>query len=390
MSIQKISATIIFDGEKKLQNNQVLILNNNGKIINIIQKEVAGENILHIKGIVAPGFINAHCHLELSHLKNKIKTHTGLPEFIKQVISLREANQDIIFEAIEKEEQYMYNHGIVAVGDICNVLDTLQQKSKKKLDYYNFIEAFDLKENMSETMYNTAIKNQQIFINAGLEACVVPHAPYTVSDKLFKLLSTKYKSNTISIHNQESIAEKDFLKNHTGSFAALFQFLNLKTNHLLKTGKSSIESTYKYLQDAKNVIFVHNSFTTETDIKIAIQEIKNSFWCICIKANLYIENTIPPISLLKKNNAQIVVGTDSLSSNNQLCILEELKTIRTHFPTIQTLEILKWATKNGAKALQMENKFGTIEIGKTPGIVAIEGLDENNEITKHSTIKRII
>ncbi|MCX8480590.1 MAG: amidohydrolase family protein, partial [Sediminibacterium sp.] len=364
--------------------------NNNGKIINIIQKEVAGENILHIKGIVAPGFINAHCHLELSHLKNKIKTHTGLPEFIKQVISLREANQDIIFEAIEKEEQYMYNHGIVAVGDICNVLDTLQQKSKKKLDYYNFIEAFDLKENMSETMYNTAIKNQQIFINAGLEACVVPHAPYTVSDKLFKLLSTKYKSNTISIHNQESIAEKDFLKNHTGSFAALFQFLNLKTNHLLKTGKSSIESTYKYLQDAKNVIFVHNSFTTETDIKIAIQEIKNSFWCICIKANLYIENTIPPISLLKKNNAQIVVGTDSLSSNNQLCILEELKTIRTHFPTIPTIEILKWATKNGAKALQMENKFGTIEIGKTPGIVAIEGLDENNEITKHSTIKRII
>ena len=390
MSIQKITATIIFDGEKKLPDNQVLIVNKKGKIIQIIHKEEAGENILHINGIVAPGFINAHCHLELSHLKNKINMHTGLPNFIKEVISLRKANQDIILEAIKREEEYMYNHGIVAVGDICNELDTLPQKAKKKLMYYNFIEAFDLIEHTTEKVFNKAIQNQKAFIKAGLKACVVPHAPYTVSDKLFKLLSTKYKNKTISIHNQESKAEADFLKKQVGKFAELFQFLNIKTDHLLKTGKSSIESIYPYLQSAKNVLLVHNSFTLESDIKLAIQKIKNCFWCICINANIYIENIIPPISLLKKNNVQIVVGTDSLSSNHQLCILEELKTIRTHFPTIQTIEILKWATKNGARALQIDKKFGTIEIGKTPGIVAIEGLDENNEITMHSTIKRLI
>lgn len=67
-----------------------------------------------------------------------------------------------------------------------------------------------------------------------------------------------------------------------------------------------------------------------------------------------------------------MLGTDSLASNHQLSILEEMKTLQKHFPVVSTKTLLQWATINGAKALQMDNVLGSFERGKKPGIVIIE------------------
>ena len=85
----------------------------------------------------------------------------------------------------------------------------------------------------------------------------------------------------------------------------------------------------------------------------------------------------------------MVLGTDSLSSNHSLNILDEMKTIRQHFRNITLIELLQWATINGAKALQMEKELGSFEKGKQPGVVLIDELS-NNHVTANSTAKRII
>jgi cytosine/adenosine deaminase-related metal-dependent hydrolase len=67
-----------------------------------------------------------------------------------------------------------------------------------------------------------------------------------------------------------------------------------------------------------------------------------------------------------------VLGTDSLASNHQLSILEEIRTIRKNFPHIKTNQLLKWATSNGARALQMDQQLGSLEVGKHPGVLIID------------------
>jgi cytosine/adenosine deaminase-related metal-dependent hydrolase len=98
---------------------------------------------------------------------------------------------------------------------------------------------------------------------------------------------------------------------------------------------------------------------------------------------------MPNIDLLRRYNANITIGTDSLASNHQLSILDELKTITAFFPEIQLEELLQWATLNGAKALLQDHQFGSFENGKRPGVILISKLN-GEAINDTSTINRLI
>ena len=140
-----------------------------------------------------------------------------------------------------------------------------------------------------------------------------------------------------------------------------------------------MQSYFTKLEKAKNIILVHNTFTKQEDIDyIKLQTHPDSyrdklqtFICLCVNANKFIEDAVPPIEMFRKNNCSIVLGTDSLASNWSLSIFEEIKTIQKNFPSIPLEEILKWATSNGAKALKLDHELGSIEKGKKPGIVNI-------------------
>ncbi len=94
----------------------------------------------YYQGIIVPGFVNAHCHLELSHLKGAIPEKAGLDEFIMGIESLRAASEDEIISASEKADAEMYSAGIVAVGDISNKNYSFRTKTKSKIFYHTFIE----------------------------------------------------------------------------------------------------------------------------------------------------------------------------------------------------------------------------------------------------------
>ncbi|RYZ46146.1 MAG: hypothetical protein EOO14_24930 [Chitinophagaceae bacterium] len=101
-----------------------------------------------------------------------------------------------------------------------------------------------------------------------------------------------------------------------------------------------------------------------------------TFFCLCVNANQYIEASLPPVEMLRQQGCNLVLGSDSLASNWSLNILDEIQTIRQSFPGIPLEEILTWATSNGAKALGMESLLGSFEKGKRPGVVLLadEGL----------------
>jgi cytosine/adenosine deaminase-related metal-dependent hydrolase len=210
---------------------------------------------------------------------------------------------------------------------------------------------------------------------------LVPHAPYTISPKTLQLINEATKNQIISIHNQEHPAEDELYKTGGGEYLKLFKIFGIDKSPFPVTGKSSIRSMLPYFNNGQTVFLVHNTCMQEEDIVWANEYAATTglklVYCICINANLYIENKVPPIDLLMKHNCHIVLGTDSFSSNWQLSIEKEMEAILSvpRFKTVTRLEqVLQWATSNGAKALRCDDELGSFERGKKPGVVL---LDEN-------------
>ncbi|MFC2138814.1 amidohydrolase family protein [Bacteroidota bacterium] len=136
------------------------------------------------------------------------------------------------------------------------------------------------------------------------------------------------------------------------------------------------------------MLFIHNIFTSEEDMQYLNDYLEKIYWVLCPNSNLYIENKLPRVDLIRRYSNNIAIGTDSLSSNHKLSVLEEIKTISKAFPSISLEELISWATINGAKALGIDDKYGSIEIGKNPGLNLIKSLDLSNlNLTDNSQVE---
>ncbi len=378
MNYRKFQADKIFTGFEFLDPGHVLIMDEDGKVMDILAEMDAGEGIERYRGILCPGFINAHCHLELSHLKNTIPPHTGLIPFLLDVVSKRDQDQSLILDCIENAEKEMELEGIVAVGDICNTSITLQAKCKSKIKWNNFIEVLGMKDEKAEAnlLHYEGILDAFNGAATNMKSSLVPHAPYSISNKTFEGINNRTAHSIVSMHSQENPAEDELYAKGTGDFIRLFNKLGLAESPFPVTGKSSLQSCLPYFNKQQRIILVHNTFTSAEDIVFALdharEHLSGVHFCICANANLYIENRMPPIDLLIKNKAEIVLGTDSYSSNWQLSIAAEIRTIRKELPEIPLQRILQWATINGARALERDDALGSFEPGKKPGIVLLD------------------
>lgn len=375
MAYRKLRADVTFDGYQ-FKAAHVLITKENGVVDALIPEEEAGDGIEIFNGILSPGFINCHCHLELSHMKGLIPEKTGLVDFVFKVVTERHHSEHEILQAIEKAEAEMVSNGIVAVGDICNNSLSISQKKKENLRYYNFIEASGWLPAVSQLRIEKAKNLLEEFSTLDFQCSIVPHAPYSVSENLWREIHPCFENKVVSIHNQETAFEDELFLEGSGDFIRMYELLRMDNSHHQPTRKSSLQSYFDKLTKARNVLLVHNTFTRQEDINYVKQlQTPNSkhqtFFCLCVNANKYIEDALPPIELFRNNNCTIVFGTDSLASNWSLNIIDEIKTIRKNFPDIPLREILQWATSNGAKALEMDDQLGSFEKGKRPGMVLI-------------------
>ena len=230
------------------------------------------------------------------------------------------------------------------------------------------------------------------FIKKNQETFLVPHASYSVSQNLWGKIAPYFAQNVVTIHNQETHDEDDFFLNGSGSLVEMYKMMTIDNSFYKPPELRSLQTYFANFEKASSIILVHNTFTQQQDIDY-IKNVKPGdqlvFFCLCINANLYIENKLPPVEMLLRNECNIVVGTDSLASNYQLNILEELKTISRNFIDIPLETLLQWATINGAVALQNSDELGSFEKGKQPGIVLIENV-VGKKLTQHSVAKRIL
>lgn len=385
---RNLSADWIFPVSAVPIPNGVLRLSPAGEILAVFTAEEAEllhlENIERFEGVLVPGFINTHCHLELSHLFACIPEQTGLPAFVMEIVAQRAAPHEVVIGAMERADREMEQNGIVAVGDISNQSISRSVKQNSSLYYHTFVEVFGFHQS-PDAIIESAVKIKEDFLP--LKASIVPHAPYSVSKELFQeIKSVTQPDDILSIHNQETLAENEFFEKGTGHFEQMYERLNTPKADDHGGGKNAIEYHLPQLP-ANNLLLVHNTFTSKADINFALQQHQSVYWCFCPQANLFIEGNLPDVNLFLDSEVAITLGTDSLASNHQLSILAEMKVLQQH-KQIPFNQVLKWATLNGARFLNIAKQYGSFDIGKKPGVNLIT-LDEG-EIINSSTVKRLI
>jgi len=371
--LRYISADWIFPVCISPIQNGVIALDRDGIIKQVLTEDEAialDLDVQKYKGAIVPGFVNTHCHLELSHMLHKIPEHTGLVEFVQQIIKNRQSEADEVLQAMQLADTKMAENGIVAVGDISNQISSKAIKLSSKIHYHTFVEAMGFNPDRAEAIMDFAEDIKQQF--EPLPASVVPHAPYSVSKPLLQKIAqaASQRKEILSIHNQETDDENDFFLSKTGGFLKLYDFLGLDISFFSPSGKTSLQTWLPNIPNQK-ILMVHNTVTAKQDLEFAAQNKQQLYWCLCPQANLYIENRLPDVNLMRAENLKITLGTDSLASNHQLNILSEMKTLQTHMQ-IPFVDLLQWATWNGAEFLEKDDVFGSIEAGKKPGLNLIQ------------------
>lgn len=394
--MRRIAANYIITNTGAALRNAYLELDDSGLILDVVEtngdlKELS--NMEFYNGVLVPGFVNAHAHLELSYMKGAIEPQKGLPSFIAAIREKRQdAKKEDIQNAIEQANIEMQREGVVLVADISNTEDSLSCKTQSSIEYKTFVEVFGMDKYKAYDLFDKAKRLQKEYRELGLEVSITAHAPYSVSEKLFELITElSYQENsTISIHNQETESENQMFINKTGDLIEQLKSMGVNLSTFYPTGYNSLPSTLVQLPKCSKLNLVHNTFSCQEDIDKVLAYNTHSYWTLCPNANLYIENRLPDIELLFQNKLRLCIGTDSLASNTQLSPIEELKTIQKYYPQIPFVELIKWSTYNGAEALDKLDKYGSFEISKKPGVVLIENFDFDKFRLKENSSVRVL
>lgn len=330
-------------------------------------------------GILCAGFINTHSHIELSYLRGAIAEGRGYAAFAESIGKVRDTfSEEKQLRAIEEADRTMWQEGVDAIGDIVNGATSFATKATSKIHYKNFAEVFGLR------LCNLERQRELLkYPNTSL----TPHSIYSVQDAPFKEVCNAETDAPLSIHFMET-PDEALLFAGEGSLHRWYKAVGFECD-FLHYG-SPAERIVACVPKERRALLVHNCDISERDIEVVTNHFTTPVsWALCPRSNAYISGIEPrSVELLRAhNNINICIGTDSLSSNWSLSMIEELKMFR----GIPLDELLQWATINGAKALCIENHYGTIEVGKRSGIVNITGVDlESFTLTATAQAKRVL
>ncbi len=395
--MRKIAANYIFPVSGSPIKNGYVKVDDNGVVVEVGELDGECEDTEFYNGILCPGFTNAHCHIELSHLKGLFKEATGMSGFINQINELRSsAEEPERRRALEEQFDRLYSEGTSAMGDISNCSESFDKKASSPLMTRSFIELFGTLPEEVEEVIASGKALEKKAEEFGIKAAITPHSCYTMSPQLLSRAAQEgLKSGFLSYHSQESQEEEDLLISGTGALAENYKGRNLPTPPV--TGKPALLyfierlAAFSELPVKGRIMLVHNVATNQESIDAALASLEEPFWTICPLSNIFIHRELPPLDLMRKNKLAICLGTDSLSSNHILSIVEEIKCLHEHFPHIELEEILLWACYNGAKAIGFESVLGSFEPGKRPGVVLIDNIDwDNMKLTKQSRSRRLV
>ncbi len=322
---------------------------------------------------IVPGFVNTHTHLDLTHLHKCINYNGDFTDWIRQLVNIKKDwTKSDSLSSIRSGIKSSLESGTTTVADITRdglALEELQKSKIRKTLFYELIDFYP--DNAESTIDNFKNIFKDVKLNDLLSIGIFPHAPYTVSEELYRRCKSVSRELGFSIatHISETIDEANFLKRGAGNFVSL-----LRDFDMLNNWKPPGLRPVNYMKNIgfleNGCILVHCNYLTGEEVD-QIEE-SNSTIVFCPRSHKYFRHKDHPFYKLENRDINIALGTDSLASNGSLSILDEMKYIYTQHKNAKPQDILYMGTIAGATALRLNNMIGRLEEGYYADIAVID------------------
>lgn len=382
MTVLHRSSWVVPVNSAPIKNGAVLV--EHGRIVKVAKSAefqgVAAEIIDHGQGILMPGLVNGHAHLELSHCTASVNKNLGdMVAWIADLLKFRESyfGGDIAFRAQECLSG-MSDSGIDLIVDIGN--DPSFARKSRDTRVLFFHELLGLSQKAAGFLVEVLESRARNY------TC---HAPYSTSLSLLQQVKkqTSALKHIMPIHVAESLAEMDFIKTGQGDFKLFLEERGFWDGSF----KAPDASPVQYLNDIglldPDTLCVHCVHVDEDDLQTLHKT--GAKVCLCLGSNEYLGVGLPPVTQMLEIGILPCLGTDSLASNPQVSIWREMNLVHQHFPSVTATQILHMATLNGARALQCP-EYGALSVGAMSMIfVAYDGNTPLDYLSFDSSVKRV-
>jgi cytosine/adenosine deaminase-related metal-dependent hydrolase len=321
-------------------------------------------------GVLLPGLVNAHCHLELSHLAGQLDGGGGFVPWVEEVVASRgRFTEEAVRAAAAQAIRGLEEQGTVAVGDVSNGLGHLDLLAASRLSAVVFLELLAWDPAKAEATLAWADERASAVVGSlrpGLEVRLAAHAPHSVSPALLRALVER--GGPGAIHLAESPDETAFLRDGSGGWPAFLEKRGL--GHVAFSPPEA--SPVRYLDGLgalhPRLVAAHGVQVDTVDRETLAR--RGVHVVLCPRSNRALGVGTADVPALLEAGVRLALGTDSLASAPSLDVLDDAVLLRRQFPALAPAAILRMATHGGAEALGLDD-LGAIAPGKRAALAFV-------------------
>jgi cytosine/adenosine deaminase-related metal-dependent hydrolase len=381
--MRAVHADAIVTGDAEVLRDAAAVVDGAGTVVDVgpageVLPRHAGVAVERVRGVVLPGLVNAHTHLELSALRGQVPGGAGFVPWVEQLIGTRaESHPEDDAEAVERAVSELEAFGTAAVGEVSNALSAVRPLARRGFVGRVFHEVFGIEraplEQRVAELPKVLAERVGEWPTPDLAYTPTPHTLYTTHATVVRRLAREARERgaRISLHLAEHAAERRFLEHGDGPIPGWYESrLKLRRDLLEWPGKSPVALADDLGALGPHVLCVHLTDARPDELELVAR--RGAPVVFCPRSNLYIETRLPPLLAIRAAGILPALGTDSLASNASLDVLAEARALADRFSTVPARELLRMATWEGARALGRDD-VGRVARGTRPGLVAIEG-----------------
>ena len=326
----------------------------------------------HGEGALLPALVNAHCHLEFSTLRGWIPPQPDLPSWLTAAVdAFAGLFQTEIDQGVEKGLVELLHFGVGLVAEVSNTGLSLPLLTQSSLDFHYFFEClgFHLTQpGPLETdfdIFGTGLARDLANFSAAA------HAPYSVSEALFDRVNqwNRRYGRPNAVHLAESLEEVGFLQRGDGFFQGLLQKLGRWRTDYQPPALTPAAYLDRLGFLGADTLAPHGIWLDRHDREILAR--RQTWVVLCPRSNRHTGAGFPNLPELRQSGVRLALGTDSLASNHDFNLFQEILLLFEHYPDVPIPELLALATINGARSLGRENDFGSLAPGKKAALLFI-------------------
>jgi cytosine/adenosine deaminase-related metal-dependent hydrolase len=334
------------------------------------------------KSIILPGLVNAHVHLELSHLTREPAPLGGLAAWLVRVIRQNTFPQGemekVVARAVARGVRQCIQFGVSTVGDIsrsCRLTRSILSRAPLRVMSFGEIQAMGQRRGLLEE--RLAIAADVNDVSGNVRIGITPHAPYSVEPQGYRraLEVAKQKKLPLATHLAESADEAEFLARHSGSLMKIWDFVGGFDEAVPKFEGGAIRFAKSLGILDYPTVLAHVNYCDDAEMKMLAEGKASVIYCP--RTHAYFGHPPHGWREMAEAGINVGVGTDSVASSGDLNLVEDLRLMHRIAPELEAKQLWEMATIKGARALGVEKVVGSLTAGKSAdfAVFAAEGSD---------------